>query len=162
MQTNELKEQLAEPSQRLFMDETADVDLAREVGQAVGGHAFTTDDPTKLVQGIINMEAYFHHLREKSLEALKQLLAQRYNALAAVVIDNGVTKVELKDNTAQELPGHTSPALNEFAAQLGPAEGGDNPRLALELIQQTARLMEVMGLDRLSIGNGNTAKHNAA
>ncbi|MDZ7734915.1 MAG: hypothetical protein U5P41_01270 [Gammaproteobacteria bacterium] len=67
MQTNELKEQLAGPSRKLFIDDGAGVDLAREVGLSVGDMVFDDDDTAKVIEGIANMEAYFHHLRSAAL-----------------------------------------------------------------------------------------------
>lgn len=162
MQVKELKEQLAQPSYELFVSDGADVNLARDAGLSTGGHVFAVEDAARLIQGIINMEAYFHHLRETAMESLKSQLARRYKALAVVMQDEHEIYVQLKDGTSLPLPGHTSPALNELMVLLEPAEGCDNPRIALELIQQIARLMQVLGLDRLELRDTNTARHNDA
>ena len=151
MQANELKEQLATPSHKLFIDDGAGVDLAREVGLAVGNRVFDHDDPTQLIEGIANMEAYFHHLRSSALMALKEQLQKRYSALAGITQDEHAVAVQLVSGESLPLPGHTSPALNELVMKLEPTEGSDNPRLCLELIQQVARLMLVMGMDKLEL-----------
>lgn len=155
MQSSELKEQLEQPSHKLFVDEGAGVDLAREVGQSIGSHVFGSEDPNQVINGIINMEAYFHHLRTAALQALKRQLTDGYSALAAIEHDAGADIVVLDDGTSLTVPGHTAPALNELLQKLGPAEGYDNPRLCLELIQQASRLMLVMGLPRLLLRNNN-------
>ncbi len=150
MQVNELKEQLAGPSHRLFVEDGAGIDLSREVGLSVGNMIFQEDDPNQIIEGIMNMEAYFYHLRSAALSGLKAQLARRYNALTAITLDESNTvAVQLGDDQTLALPGHTAPALNELVARLEPTEGSDNPRLCLELIQQTARLMQVMGMTKL-------------
>lgn len=149
MQANEIKEQLATPSHRLFVGEEAGVDLAREVGLSVGQMVFDNDDPNRVIAGIANMEAYFHHLRSAALMELKEQLRKRYIALAAIIQDEHSVAVQLTNGDALPLPGHTAPALNELVMKLEPSEGNDNPRLCLELIQQAARLMQVMGMDKL-------------
>jgi len=151
MQANELKEKLAGPTHELLAGDEAGVDLAREVGHSVGGLLFAGDDPARVIDSLINMEAYFHHLRDAALAALQDQLATHYQALAAVITDEHGHAVELKGGERLPLPGHTAPALNELVARLEPSAGGDNPRLCLELIQQTIRLMEVLGMNRLEL-----------
>jgi len=151
MQVNELKEQLAGPSRKLFIDDGAGVDMAREVGLSVGEAVFDDDDPAKVIEGIANMEACFHHLRSTALTALKDHLVKGYRALAVIVQDEHGVAVQLANGEELPLPGHTAPALNELIMKLEPAEGSDNPRLCLELIQQVARLMQVMGMDRITL-----------
>lgn len=149
MQINELKEQLAQPSYRLFADDKAGVDLSRDVAQTVGSYVFTADDPNRIINTIINMEAYYHHLRISALAALKQQLLQGYTALTAIQHDAGGVKVQLNDDSELFLPAHTAPALNELLVKLEPAAEYDNPRLCLELLQQTSRLMLVLGMPEL-------------
>ncbi|MDZ7734914.1 MAG: hypothetical protein U5P41_01265 [Gammaproteobacteria bacterium] len=74
-----------------------------------------------------------------------------YGALAAIMQDEQAVAVRLVNGEELPLPGHTAPALNELVMKLEPTEGSDNPRLCLELIQQVARLMQVMGMDRITL-----------
>lgn len=151
MQADELKEHLAQPSYELFVDNEAGIDLSREVGLSVGSHVFADDDPNRIISGVINLEAYFHHLRSAALQALKQRLSQGYAAITAILQNDGELSIVLGDGTILSLPGHTAPALNELLTRAQPAAGYDNPRLCLELIQQTGRLMEVLGHTRLAV-----------
>lgn len=152
MQVNEFNEQLVDPSYKLFIDDDAGVDLAREVGLSVGNKLFHDNDANHIIDGVINMEAYFYHLRSAALTALADRLREYYGALAAIVIDNGKDEsIQLTDGQTLPIPGHTSPALNELQAKLQPGEGHDNPRLCLEMIQQAVRLMEVMGMAKLQV-----------
>lgn len=157
MQTNTLKEQLTEPSRMLFVDTHADTDTARDVGQAVGGQVFRSDDPQVLVNGIYNMEEYFHVLRKTALAGLKNLLANRYTAISAVVTDSSGAGVLLQDDSRQPLPMHSAPNLGEFLTMLGPPGGEQDPRICLTLLQQTVRLLEVLGMQRLALRKETTA-----
>ncbi len=157
MQTTELKEQLAQPSYRLFMDDKAGVDQSRNVAEMVGNNVFVNDDPNRIINAIINMEAYFHHLRIAALEALKQQLIQGYAALTAIRHNENNIKIQVHDGNELFLPAHTAPALNELLAQLEPAAKYDNPRLCLEMIQQTSRLMLVLGMPKLVLRTAKTA-----
>lgn len=150
MQVSTLKEQLAQPSRALFVGEHADTDSAREVGRAVGDHVFDTDQPQVLVNGIYNMEEYFHNLRETALTALKKMLADRYRSLDFVVLDRS-PGVMLADGRRFDMPAHSSPNLGEFLAALEPTGDEQDPRICLTLVQQTIRLMEVLGLRRLAV-----------
>ena len=152
MQVNEFNEQLVAPSHKLFVDDDAGVDLAREVGLSVGNKIFHENDATHIIDGIINMEAYFYHMRRAALVALTDRLRDYYGALAAITIgDDEEVGVQLTDGQTLPLPGHTSPALNELQTRLEPAAGCDNSRLCLEMIQQAVRLMQVMGMAKLQV-----------
>jgi len=152
MQVNEFNEQLVGPSHKLFVDDDAGVDLAREVGLSVGKQIFHENDATHIIDGIINMEAYFYHMRGAALTALTDRLREYYGAMKAIALGaDHAAGVELTDGQILSLPGHTSPALDELQTRLQPAEGCDNPRLCLEMIQQAVRLMQVMGMTKLQI-----------
>ena len=152
MQVNEFNEQLVGPSHKLFVDDDAGVDLAREVGLSVGNTLFHENDASRIIEGLVNMEAYFYHMRRAALTALTDRLREYYSALVAISIDNdNAVGVQLTDGQKLPLPGHTSPALNELQTKLQPIEGHDNPRLCLEMLQQAVRLMEVMGMARLEV-----------
>ncbi len=152
MQVNEFNEQLVGPSYKLFVDDEAGVDLAREVGLSVGNKIFHENDANHIIEGIMNMEAYFYHMRGAALTALTDRLRDYYGALTAITIDtDNAVGVQLTDGQTLPLPGHTSPALNELQTKLQPAEGSDNPRLCLEMIQQVVRLMQVMGMTKLQV-----------
>lgn len=144
-----LDEQFTTLSQQLFSADDAGVDGAREVGRTVGERVFATDDTAVLMAGIINMEAYFHHMRRAALAALQRQLAWRYRSLRVIHQNDEKMQVELDDGSCLPLPGHTAPALTELVAKLNPAPGCDEPRTCLELIQQAGRLMHVLGMTRL-------------
>jgi hypothetical protein len=156
MQDDKIAGQLVKPTRSILMSDGADTIRARDVGRAVGTQVFAVDNPDALVTGIFNMEAYYHSLREASLANLRKLLAQRYRGLAGIAHDKGGIVVILENGSRLEVPVHTSTHLADFVMSLDPADGCNDPGICLKLLQQSVRLLEVLGHSKLSLRTGAT------